>query len=67
VLRKTMVGGTTYADDFKVIRRKLPIGRIMRASGVPAHAAISTTASGSSGRHGDVAGGAYRGGHRHGE
>jgi hypothetical protein len=50
-LRKTVIGGQTYADDFTVIWRiasqpgdptardgwhDLPIGRIMKASGIPA-------------------------------
>jgi hypothetical protein len=37
-LRVTAIGGQRYADDYQVIWRDLPIGRIMRASGVPAHA-----------------------------
>ena len=34
-----MIGGQTYPDDFTVIWRGLSIGRIMQASGVPAHLA----------------------------
>ncbi len=34
-LRVTVIGGQRGADDFGVIWRGLPIGRIMRASGVP--------------------------------
>ena len=37
VLRKTLIGGQTYADDYEVFWRDLPIGRIMRASGLPPH------------------------------
>jgi hypothetical protein len=37
-LRVTVIGGQHYADDYQVIWRGLPIGRIMKASGVPAHA-----------------------------
>jgi hypothetical protein len=37
VLRKTMIGGQTYADDFTVVWRDLPIGRIMRPPGLPPH------------------------------
>jgi hypothetical protein len=33
-LRKTVIGGKAYADDFTVIWRDLPIGRMMRASGL---------------------------------
>jgi hypothetical protein len=29
----TLIGGQSYADDFTVIWRGMPIGRIMRASG----------------------------------
>ena len=32
-----MIGGKTYADDYQVIWRELPIGRIMRAPGLPPH------------------------------
>jgi hypothetical protein len=35
VLRKTLIGGKTYPDDYTVIWRELPIGRIMRAPGLP--------------------------------
>jgi hypothetical protein len=34
-LRATVIGGQRYADDFTVIWRRLPIGRIMKSSGVP--------------------------------
>ena len=37
-LRPTVIGGERHPDDFTVIWRGLPVGRIMRASGVPAHA-----------------------------
>jgi hypothetical protein len=36
-LRATVIGGKTYADDFTVIWRTLPIGRIMLAPGLPPH------------------------------
>ena len=36
-LRVTMIGGQRYPDDFTVIWRGLPIGRIMQASGLPPH------------------------------
>jgi hypothetical protein len=36
-LRKTLIGGKTYPDDYTVIWRELPIGRIMRAPGLPPH------------------------------
>jgi hypothetical protein len=38
-LRVTVIGGHRYADDFTVIWRELPIGRIMRAPGLPPHVA----------------------------
>jgi hypothetical protein len=31
-LRATVIGGHRYADDFTVIWRRLPIGRIMKSS-----------------------------------
>ena len=34
VLRDTVIGGHRRADDFTVIWRGLPIGRIMKISGV---------------------------------
>jgi hypothetical protein len=34
-----VIAGKRYADDYQVIWRGLPIGRIMQASGVPAHLA----------------------------
>jgi hypothetical protein len=34
-LRVTVIGGKRHADDFEVIWRDLPIGRIMKRSGVP--------------------------------
>jgi hypothetical protein len=37
VLRKSMIGGKRRPDDFTVIWRELPIGRIMRAPGLPPH------------------------------
>ena len=37
-LRVTVIGGQRYDDDYTVIWRGLPIGRIMKSSGVPAHA-----------------------------
>jgi hypothetical protein len=37
VLRKTLIGGKTYADNYTVIWRELPIGRIMLAPGLPSH------------------------------
>ena len=36
-LRATVIGGQRYADDFTVIWRNMPIGRIMRAPGLPPH------------------------------
>ena len=33
-LRVTMIGGQRYPDDFTVIWRGLPIGRIMKNTGV---------------------------------
>jgi hypothetical protein len=33
--RVTVIGGQRHADDYQVIWRDLPIGRIMRASGGP--------------------------------
>jgi hypothetical protein len=33
-LRTTVIGGQRCADDFTVIWRKLPVGRIMRARGL---------------------------------
>jgi len=33
-LRVTVIGGLRYPDDFTVIWRDLPIGRIMKSSGV---------------------------------
>ena len=38
-LRATMIAGKRYDDDFTVIWRGMSIGRIMQASGVPAHLA----------------------------
>jgi hypothetical protein len=38
-LRATVIAGKRYEDDFTVIWRGMPIGRIMHASGVPAHLA----------------------------
>jgi len=38
VLRKTVIGGKSYADDYTVIWRDLPIGRILRCSGLPSQA-----------------------------
>jgi hypothetical protein len=38
-LRATVIAGKRYADDYQVIWRGLSIGRIMQASGVPAHLA----------------------------
>jgi hypothetical protein len=38
-LRATVIAGKRYADDLTVIWRALSIGRIMQASGVPAHLA----------------------------
>jgi hypothetical protein len=38
-LRATVIAGMRYADDYQVIWRDLPIGRIMKSSGVPAHIA----------------------------
>jgi hypothetical protein len=37
LLRKTVIGGQIYADDFTVIWRGLPVGRIMRPPGLPVH------------------------------
>jgi hypothetical protein len=37
VLRMTLIGGEIYADDWTVIWRELPVGRIMRAPGLPPH------------------------------
>ena len=37
-LRATVINGERYADDYRVLWRDLPVGRIMKASGVPAHA-----------------------------
>ena len=34
-LRVTVIGGQSYADDYTVIWRGLPVGRIMRAPGLP--------------------------------
>jgi hypothetical protein len=34
-LHVTVIGAQCHADDYEVIWRGLPIGRIMRASGVP--------------------------------
>ena len=34
-LRATVIGGQRYADDFTVMWRNMPIGRIMRAPGLP--------------------------------
>jgi hypothetical protein len=39
VLRATAIAGKRYDDDFSVIWRGMSIGRIMQASGVPAHLA----------------------------
>ena len=36
-LRATVIGGQVCADDYTVIWRGLPVGRIMRASGLPPH------------------------------
>jgi hypothetical protein len=36
-LRVTLIGGQRYDDDYTVIWRDLPIGRIMKSSGVPSH------------------------------
>jgi hypothetical protein len=38
-LRATVIAGKRYDDDFTVIWRGLSVGRIMKASGVPAHLA----------------------------
>jgi hypothetical protein len=38
-LRATVIAGKRYDDDFTVIWRGLPVGRIMKSSGVPAHIA----------------------------
>ena len=37
-LRATVIGGQTYADDYTVMWGELPIGRIMKRSGVPSQA-----------------------------
>ena len=37
-LRKTLIGGQSYEDDFTVLWGELPIGRIMKRSGVPSRA-----------------------------
>jgi hypothetical protein len=37
--RATVIAGKRYEDDFTMIWRGLAIGRIMQASGVPAHLA----------------------------
>jgi hypothetical protein len=37
-LRATVIGGKNYPDDYTVIWRGLPIGRIMKRSGVPSRA-----------------------------
>jgi hypothetical protein len=39
-LRATVIAGKRYDDDFTVIWRGMSIGRIMQASGVPAHRAM---------------------------
>ena len=36
-LRATVIGGQRYADDFTVMWRNMPIGRIVRAPGLPPH------------------------------
>ena len=36
-LRATVIAGQRYADDYAVIWRGMPIGRIMMASGLPPH------------------------------
>ena len=36
-LRVTVIGGQSYADDYAVVWRRLPVGRIMRAPGLPPH------------------------------
>jgi hypothetical protein len=38
-LRATVIASKRYDDDFTVIWRGIPIGRIMQSSGVPAHLA----------------------------
>jgi hypothetical protein len=38
-LRATLIGGKTWPDDYTVIWRTLPIGRIMLAPGLPPHVA----------------------------
>jgi hypothetical protein len=38
-LRATVIAGKRYEDDFTVIWREMSIGRIMQASGAPAHLA----------------------------
>jgi hypothetical protein len=45
-LRATVIAGKRYDDDWTVIWRGMSIGRIMQASGVPAHLAqLSWTCS----------------------
>jgi hypothetical protein len=34
-LRATVIAAQRYADDFEVIWRGMPIGRIMRGAGAP--------------------------------
>ena len=36
-LRVTVIAGQSYAHDYTVIWRELPIGRIMRPPGLPPH------------------------------
>jgi hypothetical protein len=36
-LRATVIGGQQCADDYTVIWRGLPIGRILRTPGLPPH------------------------------
>ncbi len=36
-LRATVIGGKRWTDDYTVIWRTLPIGRIMLAPGLPPH------------------------------
>jgi hypothetical protein len=36
-LRPTVIAGQRYADDNTMVWRGLPIGRIMRADGLPPH------------------------------
>jgi hypothetical protein len=40
-LRVTAIGGQRYADDFQVIWRDLPIGRITKSRGAPVCAALT--------------------------